>query len=129
MIRYKTMDDIPGTPFLRKVTILSSMGIMMDGYTLTVFSYALLYLINVMSLKSYEISIMGVSSISGVLIGSFIAGIGIGADYPVSSSIQAEFSPKKSRGKYLFFNIFAFSIGSLIFLFISVPLVLGYDLR
>ncbi len=167
MITYKTMDDIPATPFLRKVTILSSMGIMMDGYTLTVFSYALLYLINVMSLKSYEISIMGISSIGGVLIGSFIAGrisdlygrryiyiydlllvsififltgfstnyinfsilqfivgIGIGADYPVSSSIQAEFSPKKSRGKYLFFNIFAFSIGSLVFLFISVPLVL-----
>ncbi len=167
MIRYKTMEDIPSTPFLRKVTVLSSMGIMMDGYTLTVFSYALLYLINVMSLKSYEISIMGISSIGGVLIGSFfagiisdrygrryiyiydlflvsififltgfstnyinfsilefIAGIGIGADYPVSSSIQAEFSPKKSRGKYLFFNIFAFSIGSLIFLFISVPLVL-----
>jgi putative MFS transporter len=167
MNSYKTMSDVPSSPFLRKITLLSSMGVMMDGYTLTVFSYALLYLINVMSLKSYEISIMGVSSIGGVLIGSLISGyiadiygrrfiyiydlflvsififltgfstnyinfsilelivgIGIGADYPVSSSIQAEFSPRKSRGKFMFFNIFSFSIGSLIFLVLAVPLVL-----
>ncbi|WP_337860865.1 MFS transporter [Ferroplasma sp.] len=167
MNSYITMSDAPSSPFLRKITLLSSMGVMMDGYTLTVFSYALLYLINVMSLKSYEISIMGISSISGVLIGSFISGyiadiygrrfiyvydlflvsififltgfatnyinfsilelivgFGIGADYPVSSSIQAEFSPAKSRGKFMFFNIFSFSIGSLIFLGLAVPLVL-----
>ncbi len=167
MNSYKTISDAPSSPFLRKITVLSSMGVMMDGYTLTVFSYALLYLINVMSLKSYEISIMGISSIGGVLIGSFISGyiadiygrrfiyiydlflvsififltglatnyinfsilelivgIGIGADYPVSSSIQAEFSPTKSRGKFMFFNIFSFSIGSLIFLGFAVPLVL-----
>ncbi len=167
MNSYKTISDAPSSPFLRKITVLSSMGVMMDGYTLTVFSYALLYLINVMSLKSYEISIMGISSIGGVLIGSMISGyiadiygrrfiyiydlflvsififltgfatnyinfsilelivgFGIGADYPVSSSIQAEFSPTKTRGKFMFFNIFSFSIGSLIFLGIAVPLVL-----
>lgn len=167
MSNYKTISDAPSSPFVRKITLLSSMGVMMDGYTLTVFSYALLYLINVMSLKSYEISIMGISSIGGVLIGSLISGyiadiygrrfiyiydlflvsififltglstnyinfsilelivgIGIGADYPVSSSIQAEFSPTKSRGKFMFFNIFSFSIGSLIFLGLAVPLVL-----
>ncbi len=167
MESYKTISDIPSNSFVKKITVLSSMGVMMDGYTLTVFSYALLYLIPVMSLNSYEISIMGISSISGVLIGSMISGyvsdlygrrfiyiydlflvsififmtgfstnyinfsilqlivgLGIGADYPVSSSIQAEFSPKKSRGKYMFFNIFSFSIGSLIFLGLAVPLVL-----
>ncbi|KJE49545.1 MFS transporter [Acidiplasma aeolicum] len=164
---YNTIEDIPQTPMLKKITILSSMGIMMDGYTLTVFSYALLYLIKVMALTSYEISIMGISSILGVFAGSiifgkmadiygrryiyvydliavsififltgfstnyvnfsifqFLVGLGIGADYPISSSIQAEFSPKKVRGKYLLINIFSFSIGSIIFLFVAVPLVL-----
>ncbi|AAT43836.1 MFS transporter [Picrophilus oshimae] len=153
--------------FMRRITILSSMGIVMDGYTLTVFSYALLYLIPEMHLSSYEISIMGISSIMGVFVGSvifghladkygrksiylydlifvsififitgfsvnyiefsifqFLAGIGIGADYPVSSSIQAEYSPQEKRGKYLVFNIFSFSIGSLIFLIVAIPLVL-----
>ncbi|MEM0132210.1 MFS transporter [Acidiplasma sp.] len=167
MMAYNTIEDIPQTPMLRKITILSSMGIMMDGYTLTVFSYALLYLIKVMALTSYEISIMGISSILGVFAGSiifgkmadiygrryiyvydliavsififltgfstnyvnfsifqFLVGLGIGADYPISSSIQAEFSPKKVRGKYLLINIFSFSIGSIIFLFVAVPLVL-----
>ena len=47
MNSYKTISDAPSTPFVRKITVLSSMGVMMDGYTLTVFSYALLYLINV----------------------------------------------------------------------------------
>ncbi|KQB36749.1 MULTISPECIES: MFS transporter [Acidiplasma] len=167
MMAYNTIEDIPQTPMLKKITILSSMGIMMDGYTLTVFSYALLYLIKVMALTSYEISIMGISSILGVFAGSiifgkmadiygrryiyvydliavsififltgfstnyvnfsifqFLVGLGIGADYPISSSIQAEFSPKKVRGKYLLINIFSFSIGSIIFLFVAVPLVL-----
>ncbi len=167
MTEYQTMSEVPATPFLRKVTILSSMGIMMDGYTLTVFSYALLYLINVMHLVDYQISIMGVSSITGVMVGSFIfgkiadiygrkyiyiydliaisififmtglsnnyiefsifqflVGVGIGADYPISSSTQAEFSPRKIRGKYLLFNIFSFSIGSVIFLIVAIPLVL-----
>ncbi|WP_175266549.1 hypothetical protein [Acidiplasma cupricumulans] len=74
MMAYNTIEDIPQTPMLKKITILSSMGIMMDGYTLTVFSYALLYLIKVMALTSYEISIMGISSILGVFAGSIIFG-------------------------------------------------------
>ncbi|MEM0139455.1 MAG: MFS transporter [Ferroplasma sp.] len=167
MESYNTMSDLPANKFVKKVTILSAMGVIMDGYTLTVFSYALLYLISVMSLTSYEISIMGISSITGVLVGSMVSGyisdlygrryiymydlifvaifllltgfstnyinfsilelivgIGIGADYPISSSIAAEFSPRKTRGKYMFFTIFSFSIGSLIFLGIAVPLIL-----
>ncbi|MCL5791011.1 MAG: MFS transporter, partial [Candidatus Thermoplasmatota archaeon] len=53
-----------------------------------------------------------------------IAGIGIGADYPISSSIQAEFSPRKTRGRYLVFNIFSWTIGSVVFYVISIPIVL-----
>ena len=44
-----------------------------------------------------------------------LAGIGIGADYPLSSSIEAEFSPRRSRGRFLVFNIFMWTIGSIVF--------------
>jgi len=53
-----------------------------------------------------------------------IAGIGIGADYPISSSIQAEFSPRRTRGRYLVLNIFSWTIGSVAFYLISIPIVL-----
>ncbi len=54
-----------------------------------------------------------------------LAGVGIGADYPISSSIQAEFSPLRSRGgRFLVFNIFSWTIGSIIFYAISIPIVL-----
>ncbi|MGC9037343.1 MAG: MFS transporter [Candidatus Micrarchaeia archaeon] len=50
------------------------------------------------------------------------AGVGIGADYPISSSIQAEFSPTKRRGMLLVLNIFMWTIGSIVFLLVSIPL-------
>ncbi|MGC9174723.1 MAG: MFS transporter [Thermoprotei archaeon] len=50
------------------------------------------------------------------------AGIGIGADYPISSSIQSEFSPKDKRGMLLVLNIFTWTIGSMVFLVLSIPL-------
>jgi putative MFS transporter len=50
------------------------------------------------------------------------AGIGIGADYPISSSLQSEFSPKDKRGMLLVLNIFTWTIGSMVFLVLSIPL-------
>mgnify|MGYP001626345387 CR=1 FL=1 len=49
------------------------------------------------------------------------AGIGIGADYPISSSLQSEFSPKDKRGMLLVLNIFTWTIGSMVFLVLSIP--------
>ncbi len=53
-----------------------------------------------------------------------LAGIGIGADYPISSSIQAEFSPKNKRGKFLVFNIFSWALGGVALLLIAIPVIL-----
>ncbi len=149
------------------ITMLSSMGVFMDGYALSIFSSALIFLKNSFLSVAIFISLAAASIYIGMFLGSLImgrlsdsigrkriyvydlaissfflimtglsfnfatffifqllAGIGIGADYPISSSIQAEFSPKKTRGKYLVFNIFSWTFGSVVFYVISIPIVL-----
>jgi len=170
---HKKIDEIPVSPFLLKITLLSSMGIFMDGYVLTIYSIAILYMENYFNLHSgtpfyvYYIAFMGSSLFIGMFFGSIIlgnlsdkygrkkiyeydliitmvfliltglsttiiefiifeilAGVGIGADYPISSSIQAEFSPKNKRGKFLVFNIFSWALGGVALLLIAIPVIL-----
>jgi len=152
---------------LTVITLLSSMGVFMDGYALSIFSSAYIYLRSSFLHQAIFVSLAASAIYLGMFVGSIVlgrlsdsygrkrlyvydlaitsvflvltglstnifqfflfqilAGIGIGADYPISSSIQAEFSPKKTRGKYLVFNIFSWTIGSLVFYSISIPIVL-----
>ncbi|MGC8671032.1 MAG: MFS transporter [Thermoprotei archaeon] len=164
----KALDEIPMTSFQWKVTALSSMGMFMDGYVLTIFSTASPIprwgLRAVFSPTSLELGLMASAALIGMLIGAVTfgnladrfgrkttytydlsitaafliltalatswwefflfqigAGIGIGADYPISSSIQSEFSPKNKRGMLLVLNIFTWTIGSMVFLALSIP--------
>ncbi len=170
---HKSIDDIPVSPFLLKITLLSSMGIFMDGYVLTIYSIAIIYMKNYFHLYSgtpfyvYYIAFMGSSLFIGMFFGSILlgnlsdkygrkkiyeydlvitliflilsgisttilefiifevlAGIGIGADYPISSSIQAEFSPKNKRGEFLVFNIFSWTLGGVALLLVAIPVIL-----
>lgn len=152
---------------LTVITLLSSMGVFMDGYALSIFSSAYIYLKSSFLDRAIFVSLAASAIYMGMFVGSIVlgrlsdsygrrklyvydlaitsffliltglssnifqfflfqilAGIGIGADYPISSSIQAEFSPRKTRGKYLVFNIFSWTIGSLVFYTISIPIVL-----
>jgi putative MFS transporter len=151
------------------ITILSSMGVFMDGYALSIFSSAYIYLKYSFLSVSIITSIAASSIYIGMFVGSIVlgrlsdllgrkriyvydllitaifliltgishnfiefvafqilAGLGIGADYPISSSIQAEFSPKKTRGKLLVFNIFSWTFGSIAFYLISIPIVMFF---
>ncbi len=151
------------------ITVLSSMGVFMDGYSLSIFSSAYIYLKYSFLSVAIITSIAASSIYIGMFFGSIIlgrmsdllgrkriyvydllitaifliltglsrnfaefvafqilAGFGIGADYPISSSIQAEFSPKKTRGKLLVFNIFSWTFGSIAFYAISIPIVLVF---
>ncbi|MGC8619237.1 MAG: MFS transporter [Thermoplasmata archaeon] len=162
-------DELTKTRKFILITILSSMGILMDGYTLSIFSTALMYLQNTILSKAIFVSLGASSIYIGMLIGSLIfgriadsygrrriyildlsitaifliltglsqnlfefiafeifVGMGIGADYPISSSIQAEFSPKKIRGRYLVINMLFWTIGSIIFYIVSIPIVLYF---
>lgn len=160
-------DQLRRTRRLDIITILSSLGIFMDGYSLSIFSTAYVYLMHTFLDKAIFVSFGASSIYIGMFLGSIIfgrisdsygrrkifvydmaissvflfltalssnlpeffafeviAGIGIGADYPISSSIQAEFSPRRTRGRYLVFNIFSWTIGSVAFYLISIPIVL-----
>ncbi len=77
---HKKIDEIPVSPFLLKITLLSSMGIFMDGYVLTIYSIAILYMENYFNLHSgtpfyvYYIAFMGSSLFIGMFFGSIILG-------------------------------------------------------
>ncbi|MEM3178118.1 MAG: MFS transporter [Candidatus Micrarchaeaceae archaeon] len=163
-----SIEKLPMGRFVWWVTILSSMGMFMDGYVLTIFSAATILPIGLKSVfqpTSLEWGLMGAASLLGMFVGAatfgnladrigrkrlyvydlsmtalflfltvfstswlmffifqFIAGIGVGADYPISSSLQAEFSPKAKRGALLVLNIFMWTVGSIAFLLLSIPL-------
>ncbi len=160
-------DQIGRTRKLEVITILSSMGVFMDGYALSIFSSAYLFLGSSFLNRAIYVSFAASSIYIGMFAGAIVfgrisdavgrkriytydliltalflaltgfsgdltvffifqllAGVGIGADYPISSSIQAEFSPRKSRGRYLIFNIFSWTLGSIAFYAVSIPLVI-----
>ena len=62
---HRRVDEIPVSPFLLKITFLSSMGIFMDGYVLSIYSIAILYMRDYFHLFSgtpfyvYYIALMG----------------------------------------------------------------------
>ncbi len=159
-------DEIHKTKKFILISVISSMGIFMDGYTLSIFSTALIFLQNTFLNKTILVSIGASSIYVGMLIGSVLfgrisdsrgrrmiyildltissifliltglsqnvvqfiifetlVGIGIGADYPISSSIQAEFSPKRIRGRFLVINMLFWTIGSIAFYLLSIPIV------
>ncbi|WP_297216850.1 MFS transporter [Thermoplasma sp.] len=170
MVEFKSshpaFDQMKITPTFIEVTILSSMGVFMDGFSLSIFSAALIYLQNYILVRAILVSLAASAIYIGMFVGSLsmghlsdrigrkrmytydlaitslflvltalsttfyeffifelLAGIGIGADYPLSSSIEAEFSPRRSRGRFLVFNIFMWTIGSIVFYVISIPLI------
>ncbi len=160
-------DEIQKTRKFILISVMSSMGIFMDGYTLSIFSTAIIFLQNTFLNKAILVSIGASAIYAGMLIGSLLfgrisdsrgrriiyildlsissiflvltglsqnmvefiifetmVGIGIGADYPISSSIQAEFSPKRIRGRYLVINMLFWTIGSIVFYILSIPMVI-----
>ncbi|KAA8922237.1 MFS transporter [Thermoplasma sp.] len=170
MVEFKSshpaFDQMKITPTFVEITILSSMGVFMDGFSLSIFSAALTYLQSYILVRAIFVSLAASAIYIGMFLGSFtmghlsdrigrkrmytydlaitsiflvltalsanfyeffifelLAGIGIGADYPLSSSIEAEFSPRRSRGRFLVFNIFMWTIGSIVFYVISIPLI------
>ncbi len=51
-------------------------------------------------------------NIMQIIIFRMLMGVGIGADYPISSSLIAEYAPSKSRGKLLMYSIMFYWIGT-----------------
>lgn len=130
--------------FVRRLTLLSAMGVFLDGYDLTIISVALLYIVPTFHPLAATLGLVAASAVAGMFVGSlvlgnlsdrygrrtmylfdllffvvfailsvlsrnmteliifrFLLGVGIGADYPVSSALTAEFAPRKRRGLLL----------------------------
>lgn len=143
--------------FVRRLTLLSAMGVFLDGYDLTIISVALLYIVPTFHPLAATLGLVAASAVAGMFVGSlvlgnlsdrygrrtmylfdllffvvfailsalsrnmteliifrFLLGVGIGADYPVSSALTAEFAPRKRRGLLLVATIASYQVGAVV---------------
>ncbi len=148
--------DLPLGKFVTRLTILSAMGVFLDGYDLTILSVALLFIVPQYHPTPHIVGLVGAAALGGMFVGSlvignitdrvgrrmmylwdmaifvvfaiiaglsqnmlelglarFFLGIGIGADYPISAALTAEFSPTKRRGQLLAITIGFWWVGAL----------------
>ncbi|WP_240931265.1 MFS transporter [Acidianus sulfidivorans] len=149
--------DFNNLPGRIRAFFLSSGGFLLDGYDLSVISFAVPFISKQFSLNSSQTGLITASSLIGMLLGSLLfgflsdkvgrkklmsidliffsifaltsaistnfyqlfisrllLGIGIGGDYPISSTLTSEYSPAKDRGKYLVGAVTMYWVGTLI---------------
>lgn len=134
------LDDVPMTPFLKRVTAFSAGGPFLDGYVLSIIGVALIQLTPALDLDAGWTALIGAAALVGLFLGTsvggyltdrigrkrmfvidivgigaisiatafvgepwqlvlarFAIGIVIGADYPIATSLVAEFTPRRYR--------------------------------
>ncbi|EWG07913.1 MAG: major facilitator superfamily protein [Candidatus Aramenus sulfurataquae] len=149
-------DTIP-TKDKARAFLVSSSGFLLDGYDLSVISFAEPFIQKEMSLSSAQLGLVVSSSLIGMIIGSLLLGrlsdrvgrkklmgidlffflvfaltsalsqnfyelfssrlllgVGIGGDYPISSTLLSEVSPSRSRGQYLVGAVAMYWVGALL---------------
>jgi PHS family inorganic phosphate transporter-like MFS transporter/putative MFS transporter len=155
MFDFESLDNGKIGSGQRKLFTLSSMGLFLDGYDLSIITMAILVIPVQLHLNKPEYIFIDISSFVGMIIGApilgilsdkvgrkkifgldliffvifaitsglsvnfielfisrLLMGIGIGGDYPISSTMMAEFSPKKSRGKLLISMVGMYWLGA-----------------
>mgnify|MGYP004519655005 FL=1 len=70
----RTLDDAAMTPFLHKITLVSSGGAFLDGYVLSLIGVALTQITAHMSLTTHWTALIGASVLLGILVGSVLGG-------------------------------------------------------
>jgi putative MFS transporter len=152
-----TLDAAQLTRFRRRVTALSSCGMFLDGFDLTVIAVALPVLKKQWHIPSTTLGLVSASALIGMLLGALVfgrltdrlgrktvytldliafvvfalltavaqnlwqlilfrllLGIAIGADYPISSSLTAEFAATRSRGRHMALMSMAYGAGAVV---------------
>ncbi len=155
MNNFVSMDDSGMNRTRRKLFILASTGLFLDGYDLSIITMAILVLPTQLHFGKLDYILVDVSSFVGMLIGApvlgllsdrigrkkifgldliffvffaitaglstnfielflsrLLMGFGIGGDYPISSTMMSEFSPRKSRGKLLITMVGMYWVGA-----------------
>lgn len=79
MVEFKSshaaFDQMRITPTFIEITILSSMGVFMDGFSLSIFSAALTYLKSYILVRAIFVSLAASAIYIGMFLGSFTMGI------------------------------------------------------
>lgn len=142
--------------FRRKVTLLSAVGMFLDGFDLTVIAVAVPVLRKHWTFNGFTLGLTNSSAIIGMFVGAlvlgrladrigrrrmytinligftvfagltalsqnvwqliilrFLLGLWIGADYPISSSLTAEFSSRGDRGRLVVALSLMWNVGAL----------------
>src|SRR5579863_9608822 len=73
------------------------------GYVTDLMGRQLMYQVDLIAVIVLSIAQMLVTSPRELVLLRFLIGIAVGADYPIATSLMAEFSPKKYRGVMLGF--------------------------
>jgi len=140
-----------------KTFLVTSAGFLLDGYDLSVISFASIFIRKEFSLSATEYGLLLSASLIGMIPGSLIfgylsdkigrkrvlgldlffflvfgtlasistnfaelftsrllLGVGIGGDYPISSTFMSELLPSKSRGRYLTGAVSMYWVGTVL---------------
>jgi putative MFS transporter len=71
------------------------------GYVTDLIGRKLMFTLDLITIVVCSILCMFISNIGHLLILRFVIGMAVGADYPIATSLLAEFAPKKHRGMLL----------------------------
>jgi len=92
------------------------------GFVTDLVGRKLMYRIDPIAIIVLSVAQMCVTSAGALVLLRFLIGIAVGADYPISTSLVAEFSPKKYRGFMLGFLISMWYLGAV------AAAIVGYSL-
>jgi len=73
-----------------------------------------MFVINIVLFIFFTLLSALATNVPELIIFRVLMGIGLGADYPISSSLIAEFAPKRDRGKLLMYGIMFYWLGVLV---------------
>ncbi|SDI95108.1 MFS transporter, putative metabolite transport protein [Ferrimonas sediminum] len=87
-------------------------GTALFGYIADLFGRKLMFLIDIIAIGALSIATIFVSSPMELVIMRFLIGVVIGADYPIATSMVAEFSPTKHRAFTMGFIALMWYVGA-----------------
>lgn len=162
--------NVASDQILQRVRVVSSLGVLLDGYNLTIIAVALIPLAAVFHLNAGSLGLLASSMLLGSVVGGisagvladrwgrrtlliadlvvflvfslvsamvdqylwlvvcrFVVGIAVGADYAISPTYLAEFSPPQTRGFNMGSMWVAWSVGAVLSFGVGAVVVQGFS--
>ncbi|AUA33502.1 MFS transporter [Pseudomonas sp. SGAir0191] len=87
-------------------------GGFVGGWFTDKFGRKVLYLVDLVAIIGFSVAQFWVESAMALFVWRLLIGVAVGADYPIATSLLAEFLPRKSRGPLLSSLIFMWLLGA-----------------